>query len=122
MTRTKSFTVAPLWLLLAAAAVLLLVLGQARPVLAPAGSVLPATSAAVSSTAGPTGAPSRPAPSVVTQRTIGASNPVAPAPPAAVTSPPAAPPAPGASGAQCPPPPRSGRPCVHQQDENKGPR
>jgi hypothetical protein len=95
---------APLWLLLVAAVVLLALVAQARPVIAPARALLPGTSAAV------TVAPSPPQVSnPVTQRPISISKPVAPVPPAAVTSQPAAPQQPGS--ATCPSQPGGGLPC-----------
>jgi hypothetical protein len=94
----------PLWLLVVAAAVLLALLAQARPVIAPGRTLLPATS--VAATAAPSPAPvSNP----VSQRPISVSKPVAPAAPAAGSSQPAAPQPPGS--ATCPPQAGSGLPC-----------
>lgn len=93
---------APLWLLVVAAIVLLALLVQARPVVAPVRSVVPGTAASV--TAAPGSNP-------VSQRPISVSKPVAPAAPAA-SSQPAAPAPPQVPGpASCPSQPGSGLPC-----------
>jgi hypothetical protein len=95
---------APLWLLVVAAIVLLALLAQARPVVAPVRTLLPGTSAAV--TAAPSSVPvSNP----VSQRPISVSKPVAPAAPGAVSSQPAAPQPP--RSATCPSQAGSGLPC-----------
>jgi hypothetical protein len=94
---------APLWLLVVAAIVLLALLVQARPVVAPVRSLLPGTAASV--TAAPSSNP-------VSQRPISVSKPVAPAPPGAVTGQPLAPAPPTAPGSgSCPTQPGSGLPC-----------
>lgn len=63
-------------LLVAVAAVMLLFLVQARPALAPAGTLLPAKPADITSTFGHGSAPALPASNVATQRTISAPKPV----------------------------------------------
>lgn len=102
MVRARNLAMAPLWLLVVAAVVLLALLVQARPVAAPVRTLLPGTSAAV--TAAPVSNP-------VSQRPISVSKPAAPAPPVPGSQPaaPASPQAPGS--ASCPSQPGSGLPC-----------
>jgi hypothetical protein len=99
--------VAPLELLLVAVIVLLALLGQARPVAAPALTLPSSTSAAATSAPSP-GSITK----VASQRNISVSNPVAPAPPRPVTSRQAAPEAPLVPGsALCPAQAGSRLPC-----------
>jgi hypothetical protein len=94
---------APLWILVVAAAVLLALLVQGRPVVVPVRSLQPATSAAGSVV---------PSSNPISQRPINVSEPVAPAPAGPVTGQPAAaPPAQTPGSATCPPQPGSGLPC-----------
>ena len=99
----------PFWVLLAAAAILLAVLGQAKPVIAPTSTLLPVTSS-VSSPA-PTSS-SQPNTNTAVQRTIDVSKPnvAAPAQAPAVGQPAAQAPQAPSSGS-CPPKSGSGLPC-----------
>src|ERR1700682_1005319 len=107
MVRVKNVPVVPFWVLLAAAAVLVALLGQAQPVMAPTSTVLPVTSSAASSA--PTSI-SQPTANAAVQRTIDVSKPNVAAPAQAPAQ--AAPQAPSAPGSgQCPSQPGSGLPC-----------
>jgi len=112
MVRTRNSVGVPLWVLLLAAVVLLAVLGRARPVLAPAPTMLPATSTApapaASSPSFGTGASNE-----ASQRNINASVPQAPpAQGAPVASEHVVRQQAPASNTNCPAQPRSGLPCA----------
>jgi hypothetical protein len=74
MVRAKNVLVVPFWVLLVAAALLLAILGQAKPVLAPTSTFLPATSSVASPALASS---SQPATNAAVQRTIDALVPVA---------------------------------------------